>query len=193
MALHAGGQRHESLNTAISVTFEMLSRYIFVLAPLKRPSMVSYIDQAKGSVSKAWLNLDDWVLCPLFPPKLPPPLELVDLEGKRVLVTGSNSGIGKEMALFFAGHGADVFLLCRSDCPHETPASEVRDDIKAKTGNTNVHVEVLDMSSFDGVKGFVERWSTRSPDDRRIDILMNNAGVSKDLKTQLVLGDPESA
>ncbi|KAG8893740.1 hypothetical protein FRB99_001724 [Tulasnella sp. 403] len=103
-----------------------------------------------------------------------PPPPAVDLRGKRALVTGANVGIGKEVALWFARQGAEVFLLCRN----ERKAGEACEDIRRRTGNEKVFVEVIDMGSFASVKAFVERWDRRSPEDRTIDILVNNAGLT---------------
>lgn len=145
--------------------------------------MVSWLDTIKGHLAGAWLNFETYIISPIFPPKTPPCVESADLHGKRVLVSGANSGLGREMAHYFAAHGAEVFLLCRElDCSHEPAASDVRDDIIKKTGNTNVYVETLDMSVLDSVRGFARRWGARSQDERRIDILMNNAGMTTALK-----------
>ena len=37
------------------------------------------------------------------------------LEGKRILVTGGGSGLGKEMAKHFLSHGAEVIICGRRD------------------------------------------------------------------------------
>jgi len=97
----------------------------------------------------------------------------VDLHGKRALVTGANVGLGKAIATSFAGQGAEVHLLCRS----QQKAEEARMDIVKETGSDNVFVEVLDISSLASVRDFVERWGQRSEERRQIDILINNAGT----------------
>lgn len=109
----------------------------------------------------------------IWPPRLPTDAENMDCSSKRVLVTGGNSGIGKEIALYFASRGAEVFLLCRN----EAKANQARDEIQSTTGNNRVCVEVLDLASFASVRGFVDRWSKRPHQDQRIDVLHNNAGT----------------
>lgn len=112
------------------------------------------------------------IVRPIFRPTLSSSILAQTFQGKCVLVTGSNRGIGKEIAVYFAARGADVYLICRS----EAKAVEARDDIRARTNNQNVFVEVVDMSGLGSVRAFVERWAQRSPDERIIDFLFNNAG-----------------
>jgi dehydrogenase/reductase SDR family protein 12 len=92
----------------------------------------------------------------------------VDLTGKVCLVTGATSGIGRAVALGLARLGATVRLLCRS----RERGEETGDTLRVETGNREVHVDVVDLSSLDSVRTFVERLRSRS-----VDILVNNAGV----------------
>ena len=56
------------------------------------------------------------------------------LQGKRILITGGGTGLGKEMANHFAEHGADLFICGR----RENVLKETSDQISEKY-NTNVH------------------------------------------------------
>ncbi|CAE6511769.1 unnamed protein product [Rhizoctonia solani] len=94
----------------------------------------------------------------------------VDLRGKLAIVTGANSGIGFETARALAGMGAHVILACRN----EFRGQAARKRIVELTGNPNVHLEILDCTSFESVRAFLGRWHERP--FRSVDILINNAG-----------------
>ncbi|XP_044728448.1 retinol dehydrogenase 11-like [Chrysoperla carnea] len=93
------------------------------------------------------------------------------LDGKTVIITGANTGIGKETALDFAERGARVILACRN----RTLAEKAKDDIIKKTGNRNVVVYMLDMASFDSVRQFSKEIHEN---ESHLHILVNNAGVA---------------
>ncbi|XP_059486771.1 dehydrogenase/reductase SDR family member 12-like [Neocloeon triangulifer] len=90
----------------------------------------------------------------------------VDCSGKSYMITGSNSGIGKSMALEVAKRGGTVHLVCRN----KTAAQEACDEIKTSTGNNNVHVHVLDVSKPRDVINFARSFN------ENLDVLVNNAG-----------------
>jgi NAD(P)-dependent dehydrogenase (short-subunit alcohol dehydrogenase family) len=92
------------------------------------------------------------------------------MEGKICIVTGSNTGIGKETARGLAARGATVVLACRS----LEKACAARDDIAATTGNSDVSVEALDLGSFASIRSFAERFQAKH---QRLDVLVNNAGI----------------
>ena len=91
------------------------------------------------------------------------------LDGKTVIITGANIGIGKETALDMAKRGARVILACRDLGKAETAAGE----IKATSGNDNVVVEQLDLASLESVRQFAKRVNASEP---FVNILVNNAG-----------------
>lgn len=72
---------------------------------------------------------------------------------KRVIITGTTSGIGKETALELARREAHVYMACRD----MKKCEEVRDDIIVETKNTNVHCMECDLSSMDSIRQFVEQ------------------------------------
>lgn len=76
----------------------------------------------------------------------------VRIDGKVVVITGSNTGIGRETALDLAKRGAKVYLACRDVAKADT----TRLDIIQTTGNENVYVKKLDLTSFDSIRKFVD-------------------------------------
>ncbi len=101
----------------------------------------------------------------------------VDLSGKRCLITGANSGLGRAAAHSLAHLGAEVWLLCRS----EERGKVAERDIRAATGNDRVHLHLLDLASRASILAFVEGLA-----ETPVDVLINNAGVlpSQRVETQ---------
>ena len=92
------------------------------------------------------------------------------LNGKTAIITGANTGIGKETALDFAKRGARVILACRD----QKRASAAAEDIIKKSGNANVIVSLVDLASFDSIKQFAKRINQT---EASIHILVNNAAM----------------
>ena len=92
------------------------------------------------------------------------------LDGKTVIITGANSGIGLETAVDIAKRNARVILACRSEERGKTALA----DVKKRSGSNNVVFVQLDLGSFDSVRTFAAKILEDEP---RIDILINNAGV----------------
>ncbi|MBU0761964.1 MAG: SDR family oxidoreductase [Candidatus Altiarchaeota archaeon] len=90
--------------------------------------------------------------------------------GKKCIVTGSNSGIGKETARGLAALGADVFLVVRN----EKKGEDAKKEIISSTGNENVQVMVCDLSSQESIKEFATQYRKKH---KRLDVLVNNAGI----------------
>ncbi|XP_006784617.1 retinol dehydrogenase 11 isoform X2 [Neolamprologus brichardi] len=95
----------------------------------------------------------------------------VRLTGKTAIVTGANTGIGKFIALDFARRGARVILACRSEARGTAALNEIRE----KTGNSDVHLRLVDLSCMDSVRAFAERILK---EEKALHILVNNAAVS---------------
>nr|XP_020448261.1 retinol dehydrogenase 11-like [Monopterus albus] len=95
----------------------------------------------------------------------------VSLKGKTALVTGANTGIGKFIALDFAHRGARVILACRSESRGAAAVKEIRE----KTGNSDVHLRLVDLSSLDSVRDFAKGVLE---EEKALHILVNNAGAS---------------
>ncbi|TVY57634.1 Retinol dehydrogenase [Lachnellula suecica] len=102
-----------------------------------------------------------------------------DLKGKRIIITGSNSGIGREAALQFAAWGANIVLGCRPNPPaHELhPDVVVSECIEAgkKAGHV-VEVEwwPIDHADLKTVSVFAERWLETG---WKLDVLCSNIGM----------------
>ncbi|NXG45601.1 RDH12 dehydrogenase, partial [Psilopogon haemacephalus] len=91
------------------------------------------------------------------------------LEGKVVIVTGANTGIGKETARDLARRGK-VIVACRDVAKAEAAASEIR----AETGNQQVLVKKLDLADTKSIREFAEKFLA---EEKELHILINNAGV----------------
>lgn len=94
-----------------------------------------------------------------------------DLWGRVALVTGANSGMGKETARELARMGAQVILACRSQQLGQAAANE----IVQTTGNTAVTVMQVDLSSVASVRALARVFHERFP---KLDVLVNNAAAS---------------
>jgi NAD(P)-dependent dehydrogenase (short-subunit alcohol dehydrogenase family) len=90
------------------------------------------------------------------------PDDLPDLSGKRVVVTGANSGIGFHTAKALAEHGAEVVLACRN-------LESARAAAVKLPGLTDV--QELDLASQKSVHAFADGF------EGPLDLLINNAGV----------------
>jgi NAD(P)-dependent dehydrogenase (short-subunit alcohol dehydrogenase family) len=95
--------------------------------------------------------------------------DIGNLDGRFIILTGGNSGIGLEAAREFVRHGATVMLACRDlDRAEAAKASIAR----ATGAGDRVEVALLDVSDLDSVEAFVQGLDRSS-----IDVLVNNAGV----------------
>ena len=95
-------------------------------------------------------------------------MDTSNLHGKRVLVTGAGSGIGRATALLAASRGADL-ALCDVD---EAGMGEVAE--RARGLGRTVLAERVDVADRDQMRTFAE---SVHADGGAVDILVNNAGV----------------
>lgn len=106
-----------------------------------------------------------------IPASFDPKKDILPLDGKIILVTGANSGLGKQAVLEYAQHNpAQIWLAARSLDKAEAAA----DDIKTLVPNAPIKLLQLDLSSFDSIKKAAKIFSAESD---RLDILMLNAGI----------------
>ena len=95
---------------------------------------------------------------------------LFGLEGRVALVTGGSRGLGREMVLAFARHGADVVIASRKGEACEALAETVR----AETGREAIGV-ACHVGEWAQCEALVEAAYARFG---RVDVLVNNAGMS---------------
>jgi NAD(P)-dependent dehydrogenase (short-subunit alcohol dehydrogenase family) len=102
------------------------------------------------------------------------------MQGKTVLITGANSGIGKATAAALASKGAQVIITSRDLARGEQAAS----DIQQATGNS-VELLQLDLASFDSIRQCAQQVLDNYP---RLDVLINNAGLNLSKRQQTEQG-----
>ncbi|CAG7835298.1 unnamed protein product [Allacma fusca] len=96
-----------------------------------------------------------------------------DVVDKVVVITGSNSGIGKVLALHMAKRGAVVVMVCRNVSKAEASMEEIKKQVPEAKLNF-VRIDLSDMESVTaGAKEIKEKFDT-------INILVNNAGYMSD-------------
>lgn len=91
------------------------------------------------------------------------------MNGKTVLVTGANSGMGKATVAALADMGAAVVMLCRS----EERGRQALDEIIQQPGR-NVRLMLCDLGSMKSIRSFAQQFKAECG---QLDVLINNAGV----------------
>ncbi|PVI04821.1 NAD(P)-binding protein [Periconia macrospinosa] len=110
-----------------------------------------------------------------FPPKARyTEKDLEDLSGKVYLVSGSNTGVGKELARMLYSKNAKVYIAARS----EEKANKAIDDIKkAESGSRGALIFLrLDLADLTTIKSSVQKFLDQ---ETKLHVLFNNAGVMK--------------
>jgi NAD(P)-dependent dehydrogenase (short-subunit alcohol dehydrogenase family) len=90
-------------------------------------------------------------------------------DGKTVLVTGANSGLGFALAVEIARRGGHVIMGCRSQIP------EAGDKAKKLSGSENIEMRFLDLTKIDSIHAFADGLNN---DGIILDITILNAGVT---------------
>jgi NAD(P)-dependent dehydrogenase (short-subunit alcohol dehydrogenase family) len=98
------------------------------------------------------------------------------MSGKICIVTGANSGIGKETALGLAQMGARVVMVCRNAEKGKAALEEIR----RESGSSQIDLLIADMSSQASVRALAEQIQQKYP---RLDVLVNNAGGAPPART----------
>ncbi|XP_054876969.1 retinol dehydrogenase 12, like [Poeciliopsis prolifica] len=94
----------------------------------------------------------------------------VRLDGQTAVITGANTGIGKETAIDLAKRGARVILACRDMEKAQTALTEVIQS----SGNDNVVCMKLDLSDTKSIREFA---TNVQQNEQKLNLLINNAGV----------------
>lgn len=90
--------------------------------------------------------------------------------GRRIIITGSNSGTGKEAARRIAAAGAEIVMAVRTPAKGEAARAE----ILAENPDARIEVRRVDLADLASVRAFA---ADILADGRPIDTLVNNAGV----------------
>ena len=99
-----------------------------------------------------------------------PPLSIPDQHGRRVIITGANSGLGLEAARRLSAAGAHVVMAARTAEKNAGAADTIRKTVP----DASLQLESLDLASLASVRAFADRMNAeKTPTD----ILINNAGV----------------
>merc|ERR1719483_1302442 len=93
-----------------------------------------------------------------------------EVENKVFVVTGANSGIGREVVHELARKKGRVYMACRD----LKKCEEERKKIVMDTRNKYVYCRKCDLASLDSVREFVTQFRSQ---EERCDVLVNNAGV----------------
>ena len=104
-----------------------------------------------------------------------------NMQGKVVLLTGGNTGIGKATAIALAKLGAQVTITSRNPEKGEAALAEIR----RASGNESVQCRRLDLASLAAVRGFAAEFTADHP---RLDVLINNAGLMLSERSETVDG-----
>ena len=106
---------------------------------------------------------------------------LPSMEGRTVVITGANSGVGRATALALAGAGAHTVITARS----EERGGEALADIRRASGSDQVELVVFDLGDLSSVRRGAEEILGRCP---RLDVLVNNAGLVQSVRRETVDG-----
>ena len=92
------------------------------------------------------------------------------MDGKTVLITGANSGIGKETTIDLARRGARIIMACRDMKRGE----DALKDVVEKTGSSKLVLKQLDLASLSSIRALAEDINKT---ETALHVLINNAGV----------------
>ncbi|KAG5855540.1 hypothetical protein ANANG_G00050120 [Anguilla anguilla] len=118
-----------------------------------------------GTVVGCGVLLKDYVTGGTCPSK-------AKIKGKTVVITGANTGLGKETARELAKRGGRIIMGCRDMVKCEAAAREIR----GQTLNSHVHARHIDLASIKSIREFADRINQ---EEEHVDILINNAGVMR--------------
>lgn len=92
------------------------------------------------------------------------------MRGKTCLVTGANSGIGREVVAGLAAQGARILMVCR----HRGRAEGAIEDVRRRVPGADLDLVLADLSHLRSVHALVGEIERRTD---RLDVLVSNAGL----------------
>ena len=93
-----------------------------------------------------------------------------DMNGKTVVITGGNRGIGREIARILAIRKARVIIGCRNTKVAEHTIQELK-----RSDNINIIAKYLNLSSFDSIRNFAEDINRN---ETNVSVLICNAAIA---------------
>ncbi|HKK45707.1 MAG TPA: SDR family oxidoreductase [Balneolaceae bacterium] len=105
----------------------------------------------------------------------------MDLKNKLCIVTGANSGIGKEIVRAFARQGAYVIMICRN----EKRALKAQQELIQDTGHSGIEVMLADLALQHDIRSVAKKTADKF---NKIDVLVNNAGLISGKREETIDG-----
>ena len=103
------------------------------------------------------------------------------MHGKIVMITGANSGIGKQTAKVLAEKGATIIMICRNKERGENALK----DLKEKTNSDKIELILADLADPIAIQNAVTQFKEKYD---KLDVLINNAGLVLSKKKITSLG-----
>src|SRR3954452_7148487 len=97
-------------------------------------------------------------------------LEGIELIGRRFVITGAATGLGRESARALAAHGATVTVLARSG----DRAADALAELRASVPGAQAEAGVVDLGDLSSIRTFADAYLA---DHDAVDVLINNAGI----------------
>jgi NAD(P)-dependent dehydrogenase (short-subunit alcohol dehydrogenase family) len=97
----------------------------------------------------------------------------MDLSGKKILVTGASSGIGKGIAIYLSKVGANVIMAARN----EEKLKETYNELEP--GNHSYYL--IDLNNQDEIEGMIDDICS---DDKKLNGIVHSAGISRTVPIQ---------
>jgi retinol dehydrogenase 12 len=92
------------------------------------------------------------------------------ISGRRVVITGATSGIGRATAMELARQGSEITIVCRNPDRGKTTRAEIESEVPG----ASVDIVLADLSELSQVRAVADEICIRYP---AVDVLINNAGV----------------
>jgi len=106
--------------------------------------------------------------------------EIPSQQGKTILITGANSGLGLEATKVLSSKGAHVVMTARN----LKSGNEAISLIKKENADAKLDLMQLDLSDFASIHKFSEEFHKKY---KQLDVLINNAGVMFPVKRELTM------